>query len=155
MPALSPTMTEGVLTKWLKREGDEVRAGDVIAEVETDKATMEVEAVDDGVLGRIIVPEGADPVAVNQPIAVLLAEGEDRAALETFQPSRPEPAAPALVPVAPAAAQVAGAAAAAVMPPRRHPRSRVGLTRTPSRSPCARRFGTPWPRRCAATTPYC
>ena len=117
MPALSPTMTEGVLTKWLKREGDEVRAGDVIAEVETDKATMEVEAVDDGVLGRIIVPEGADPVAVNQPIAVLLAEGEDRAALETFQPSRPEPAAPALVPVAPAAAQVAGAAAAAAVMP--------------------------------------
>ncbi|MCH8138150.1 MAG: pyruvate dehydrogenase complex E1 component subunit beta, partial [Proteobacteria bacterium] len=114
MPALSPTMTEGVLAKWLKREGDEVRAGDVIAEVETDKATMEIEAVDDGVLGRIIVPEGADAVPVNQPIAVLLAEGEDRAALETFQPSRPE--APAVAPVAPAAAEVAGAVAAAVMP---------------------------------------
>ena len=116
MPALSPTMTEGVLAKWLKREGDEVRAGDVIAEVETDKATMEVEAVDDGVLGRIIVPEGTDAVPVNQPIAVLLADGEDRAVLETFQPSRPEAVAPTVAPVAPAATQVAGAVAAAVMP---------------------------------------
>ena len=101
MPALSPTMTEGILAKWLKREGDEVRAGDVIAEVETDKATMELEAVDDGVLGRIIVPEGTEPVPVNQPIAVLLAAGEDRTVLDTFQLSRPQ----ALAPVAPAATQ--------------------------------------------------
>jgi pyruvate dehydrogenase E1 component beta subunit len=82
MPALSPTMTEGNLAKWLKNEGDQVSAGDVIAEIETDKATMEVEAVDEGVLGRILVPGGTENVQVNQPIALLLDEGEDAAALE-------------------------------------------------------------------------
>src|ERR1700690_1944663 len=76
MPALSPTMTEGRLAKWLKKEGDEVKAGDIIAEIETDKATMEVEAVDEGKLQKILVPEGTDGVAVNAPIAVLLGEGE-------------------------------------------------------------------------------
>jgi pyruvate dehydrogenase E2 component (dihydrolipoamide acetyltransferase) len=81
MPALSPTMTEGNLAKWHKKEGDEVKAGDVIAEIETDKATMEVEAVDEGRLGRILVPEGTEGVAVNQPIALLLEEGEDETAL--------------------------------------------------------------------------
>ena len=77
MPALSPTMTEGKLARWLKTEGDPVRAGDVIAEIETDKATMEVEAVDEGRLARILVPEGTEGVAVNTPIAVLAANGED------------------------------------------------------------------------------
>ena len=77
MPALSPTMTEGKLARWLKKVGDTVSAGDVIAEIETDKATMEVEAVDEGTLGEILVAEGTDGVAVNAPIAVLLAEGED------------------------------------------------------------------------------
>lgn len=77
MPALSPTMTEGNLAKWLKAEGDKVEAGDVIAEIETDKATMEVEAVDEGILGRIIIPEGTQNVAVNDVIAVLVEEGED------------------------------------------------------------------------------
>src|ERR1041384_930797 len=81
MPALSPTMTEGNLTRWLKKEGDEVHAGDIIAEIETDKATMEYEAVDEGRLGKIIVPEGAQGIKVNEPIAVLLEEGEDEAAL--------------------------------------------------------------------------
>src|SRR5688500_13967191 len=81
MPALSPTMTEGNLAKWLKKEGDSVKAGDVIAEVETDKATMEVEAVDEGKLGKILVPEGSQGVKVNEPIALLLEEGEDSAAL--------------------------------------------------------------------------
>jgi pyruvate dehydrogenase E2 component (dihydrolipoamide acetyltransferase) len=76
MPALSPTMTEGTLARWLKREGDAIRAGDVIAEIETDKATMEVEAVDEGVLGRILVPDGTQNVKVNDPIAVLVAAGE-------------------------------------------------------------------------------
>ena len=69
MPALSPTMTEGKLAKWLKKEGDAVKSGDVIAEIETDKATMEVEAVDEGILTRILVPEGTENVAVNSPIA--------------------------------------------------------------------------------------
>ena len=77
MPALSPTMTEGKLARWLKNVGDEVHAGDVIAEIETDKATMEVEAVDEGKLAQILVDEGTEGVAVNTPIAVLAANGED------------------------------------------------------------------------------
>src|SRR5512146_661574 len=82
MPALSPTMEKGNLAKWLKKDGDAVKFGDVIAEIETDKATMEVEAVDEGTLGRILVPEGTNDVAVNTPIAMILAEGEDAAALK-------------------------------------------------------------------------
>jgi pyruvate dehydrogenase E2 component (dihydrolipoyllysine-residue acetyltransferase) len=89
MPALSPTMTEGNLARWLKKEGDEVHAGDVIAEIETDKATMEYEAADEGRIGKIIVPEGAQGIKVNQPIAVLLEEGEDPKALENFAASSP------------------------------------------------------------------
>ncbi|WP_406586369.1 pyruvate dehydrogenase complex dihydrolipoamide acetyltransferase [Asaia lannensis] len=76
MPALSPTMTEGTLSRWLKKEGDKVKSGDLIAEIETDKATMEVEAVDEGILGRIVVPEGSEGVKVNSPIAILVEEGE-------------------------------------------------------------------------------
>ncbi len=86
MPALSPTMEEGTLAKWLKSEGDSVSAGDVIAEIETDKATMEVEAVDEGVLGKILVAEGTEEVKVNTAIALLLEEGEDRSALEGYTP---------------------------------------------------------------------
>src|SRR6266513_1800741 len=92
MPALSPTMTEGNVTKWLKKEGDEVHSGDVLAEIETDKATMEFEAVDDGRLGRILVPEGAQGIKVNQPIALLLGEGEDASALEKFSAPSPKTA---------------------------------------------------------------
>jgi pyruvate dehydrogenase E2 component (dihydrolipoamide acetyltransferase) len=84
MPALSPTMTEGNLARWLKKEGDEVHSGDVIAEIETDKATMEYEAADEGRLGKIIVPEGAQGIKVNAPIALLLEEGEDPSALQEF-----------------------------------------------------------------------
>src|SRR5438067_12417017 len=93
MPALSPTMTEGNLTRWLKKEGDEVHSGEVIAEIETDKATMEYEAVDEGRLGKIIVPEGAQGIKVNQPIALLLEEGEDPAELEKFAATPQPPAA--------------------------------------------------------------
>ena len=82
MPALSPTMEKGNLAKWHKKEGDAVKSGDVIAEIETDKATMEVEAVDEGTLGKILVPEGTNDVAVNTPIAMILEEGEDAAALK-------------------------------------------------------------------------
>src|ERR1700716_2130728 len=82
MPALSPTMEKGNLAKWVKKEGDAVKAGDVIAEIETDKATMEVEAIDEGTLGKILVPEGTADVAVNTPIATILAEGEDASALK-------------------------------------------------------------------------
>src|SRR5882724_12977555 len=77
MPALSPTMEKGNLAKWLKKEGDKVRSGDVIAEIETDKATMEVEAVDEGTIAKILVPEGTADVPVNNVIAVLASEGED------------------------------------------------------------------------------
>src|SRR3954464_14668622 len=82
MPALSPTMEKGNLAKWLKKEGDKIKSGDVIAEIETDKATMEVEAADEGTLGKILVPEGTAEVAVNTPIAVILAEGEDKGAIK-------------------------------------------------------------------------
>jgi pyruvate dehydrogenase E2 component (dihydrolipoamide acetyltransferase) len=99
MPALSPTMTEGNLARWLKKEGDRVAPGDVIAEIETDKATMEVEAVDEGTLGKIVISDGTEGVAVNSVIGVLLEEGEDAGALEGFKPSdgaaAPEPAAAA------------------------------------------------------------
>ena len=87
MPALSPTMTEGKIARWLKSEGDAVRSGDVLAEIETDKATMEVEAVDEGVLARIVIPEGTDHVAVNTPIAVIAGNGEAASADERVAPS--------------------------------------------------------------------
>src|SRR5262249_26774863 len=97
MPALSPTMTEGNLAKWLKKEGDEVHSGDVLAEIETDKATMEVEAVDDGKIGKILVPEGAQGIKVNAPIALLLGEDEDASSphkTSAAAPPHPAPAAP-------------------------------------------------------------
>src|SRR5438128_7937096 len=114
MPALSPTMEKGNLAKWIKQEGDKVKAGDVIAEIETDKATMEVEAIDEGTLGRILVPEGTADVAVNTPIAMILAEGEDAGALtdggaapqaqksaESAPPRAPAPPVPASAPPPP------------------------------------------------------
>ena len=94
MPALSPTMEKGNLSKWLKKEGDTVKSGDIIAEIETDKATMEVEAVDEGTLGKIVVPEGTKDVAVNTPIAMILADGEDAAALKDGKGAAPKPPAP-------------------------------------------------------------
>jgi len=93
MPALSPTMEKGNLAKWLKKEGDEIKSGDVIAEIETDKATMEVEATDEGTLGKILVPEGTSDVAVNTPIAVILGEGEDKAAIKASKPAPQQKAA--------------------------------------------------------------
>ncbi|WP_428642919.1 pyruvate dehydrogenase complex E1 component subunit beta [Roseibium sp.] len=110
MPALSPTMEEGKLAKWLKAEGDAVTAGDVIAEIETDKATMEVEAVDEGTLGKILVAEGTDNVKVNEKIAVLLADGEDASAIDAAA------AAPAAAAPAPVAAEAPSAPAAAPVP---------------------------------------
>src|SRR5215472_11093696 len=98
IPALSPTMEKGNLAKWLKKEGESVKAGDVIAEIETDKATMEVEAADEGVLAKIVVPEGTTDVPVNQLIAVLAGEGEDvKTAAEQASQSAP-PAAPSPAP---------------------------------------------------------
>jgi pyruvate dehydrogenase E1 component beta subunit len=113
MPALSPTMTEGKLAKWLKAEGDKVKSGEVLAEIETDKATMELESIEDGVVGKIVVAAGTEGVAVNTVIAVLLEEGEDASALTAAAPAAaaasapvaaaPAPAAPVAVPLAPAA----------------------------------------------------
>ena len=91
MPALSPTMTEGALVKWHKSEGDRISAGDMIAEVETDKATVEIEAVDEGTLGKIVVPEGTKGVQVNAVIAIILEEGEDASVLETAAAAEPAP----------------------------------------------------------------
>jgi pyruvate dehydrogenase E1 component beta subunit len=104
MPALSPTMTEGKIARWLKKEGDAVKSGDVLAEIETDKATMEVEAVDEGKLGRILVPGGTEAVKVNTPIAVILGEDEDAGAIKAKGPPAPAPAAETPAPAAPKAA---------------------------------------------------
>ena len=112
MPALSPTMTEGKLSKWMKAEGDAVAPGDVIAEIETDKATMEVESIEEGIMGRILVPEGTENVAVNTPIALLLGDGEDAGALDGTP--APAPAAAAPIPAQPAAPTAAAAPAAPV-----------------------------------------
>ena len=111
MPALSPTMEKGNLAKWLKKEGDKVKSGDVIAEIETDKATMEVEAVDEGTIAKILVPEGTQDVPVNDVIAVMAADGEDvKAAASGGGAPAPKPAAaPAPAPAAAAAAPVAKA----------------------------------------------
>src|ERR1700730_16153518 len=95
MPALSPTMEEGKLTRWLKKEGDTVKAGDVIAEIETDKATMEVEAVDEGTLSKILVPEGSEGVKVNTPIAVPSDDGGAAAAKPAGKPAAGSEATPA------------------------------------------------------------
>jgi pyruvate dehydrogenase E2 component (dihydrolipoamide acetyltransferase) len=126
MPALSPTMEKGNLAKWLKKEGDKVAAGDIIAEIETDKATMEFEAVDEGTLAKILVPEGSTDVPVNQPIAVLAGEGEDVKAAGQSAPAQPAaqseakpeskstPASPAQAP-----AQAAAPAAASQAPAQR------------------------------------
>jgi pyruvate/2-oxoglutarate dehydrogenase complex dihydrolipoamide acyltransferase (E2) component len=120
MPALSPTMEEGTLAKWHVKVGDNVRSGDVIAEIETDKATMEVEAVDEGVVQELLVPEGTEEVKVNTPIARLKVEGET---------SSPPP----------------GGAGRRLSPIRRYPPGPSWCG-----SPCATRCATPWPRRCGA-----
>ena len=120
MPALSPTMEKGNLAKWIKHEGDKVKSGDVIAEIETDKATMEVEAVDEGTLGKILVPEGTEDVAVNTPIAVILADGEDASSVKAAAAPRRAKAAecapPAKQPVSEAPAPVAVKSAVAEPP---------------------------------------
>src|SRR5262245_52926071 len=122
MPALSPTMEKGNLAKWLKKEGDKVKSGDVIAEIETDKATMEYEAVDDGTLAKIVIPEGTQDVAVNSVIAVLANEGEDvkatasasvkaPAASKAEEPKKPDAKQSAPAPHTPAAPRAPAAAA--------------------------------------------
>jgi len=138
MPALSPTMTEGNLAKWLKKEGDEVHYGDVLAEIETDKATMEFEAVDEGRLGRILVPEGAQGVKVNEPIALLLREDEDESAL-------PPPAAPAAAVTTPPGRGAEPAPAPSAPPPSAPPPAAAPAPAEPG----GRIFASPLARRMA------
>lgn len=123
MPALSPTMTEGTLAKWSMKEGDKVKAGAVLCEIETDKATMEVEAVDEGTLGKILIEAGTEGVPVNKVIALMLADGEDKKALDAWKPkeepkaeAKADDAAPAKGADAPAAAPAAGGVAVAYQP---------------------------------------
>ncbi len=117
MPALSPTMEKGNLAKWLKKEGEAVKTGDVIAEIETDKATMEYEAVDDGVMAKIVVPEGTNDVPVNQLIAVMAQEGEDpKAAAAVAAKGAPAAKAPSAAPASPQASRAAAPSAQAKAP---------------------------------------
>jgi pyruvate dehydrogenase E2 component (dihydrolipoamide acetyltransferase) len=158
MPALSPTMEEGKLSKWLVKEGDEVHSGDILAEIETDKATMEFEAVDEGRIGKLLVPEGTEGVKVNQPIATLLAEGESAnakvditSAMQSIKDAiggaPPNPAAPP-TPAKPVEAKPAAAAAAPVQP---KPAAAPASTQRPS-SPSGRErvFASPLARRVAS-----
>ena len=154
MPALSPTMTEGNLAKWTVKEGDKVKSGQVIAEIETDKATMEVEAVDEGIIGKILVKDGTEGVKVNQLIALLLEDGEDKKALETYKP-KAAAAAPAAAEAAPASSTASPAAAP---PPSAAPTSAPSLSPTASpaaaapvmRSAGERVFASPLAKRIAA-----
>src|SRR5437762_10783079 len=146
MPALSPTMEEGKLAKWLVKEGDEVRSGDVLAEIETDKATMEFEAVDEGRIGKILVPEGSEGVKVNQPIAVLLGEGEDESAIAAKEvaPSKDVVSAPK-----PAAGN--GDIASAMRSIREAVVAQAPAITSRDREETHRIFATPLARRLAAT----
>jgi len=142
MPALSPTMTEGNLARWLKKEGDSVKPGDVIAEIETDKATMEVEAADEGKLGKILVAEGSQGVKVNDVIAVLLEEGESAGDIKAGAAPAPKPAA------APAKADAPKAEAAKPAPAAPAPQSALASAPAPSSSG-ARVFASPLAKRLA------
>ena len=148
MPALSPTMEKGNLAKWLKKEGDLVKSGDVIAEIETDKATMEVEAVDEGTIAKILIPEGTQDVAVNDVIAVLAGDGEDVKSAGAAAASPPPKVAPA--PQAPAAAKPS----APPPPPAAAPAARPAPQATAAPAPAganghARVFSSPLARRLA------
>jgi pyruvate dehydrogenase E2 component (dihydrolipoamide acetyltransferase) len=150
MPALSPTMEKGNLAKWLKKEGDKVKSGDILAEIETDKATMEYEAVDDGTLAKILVPEGSADIAVNQPIAILATEGEDvkAAAGSAGAPAKAAPAPAAAAPAAPAASP-APAAPAAAKPTAAAPAASPAPEAAPSANGHGRIFASPLARRLA------
>ncbi len=142
MPALSPTMEEGNLAKWLVKEGDKIKSGDVIAEIETDKATMEVEAVDEGTVAKIVVPAGTEGVKVNALIAVLAGDGEDVAAAASGAGTAPAPAAAPKAEAAPAAAPAATPAAASVAAP-------AASAPAPAATDGHRTFASPLARRLA------
>jgi pyruvate dehydrogenase E2 component (dihydrolipoamide acetyltransferase) len=155
MPALSPTMEKGNLAKWLKKEGDKVKTGDILAEIETDKATMEYEAVDDGTLAKILVPEGSADIAVNQPIAILATEGEDvkaaasgapaKAAAPAAQPAKAASPPPAAAPAATAPAASASVASAPASA------SKAPATAPATNGHAGRIFASPLARRLAKT----
>ena len=153
MPALSPTMTEGNVASWLKSEGDQVAAGDILCEIETDKATMEVEATDEGTLGRIVVPAGTEGVAVNAVIGLILEEGEDASALDGVEIATPAVAAPAAAPAEPAVESAPAASAApapqATAPVAPSPGGNGATPPAPARAPGARIFASPLARRMA------
>ncbi len=141
MPALSPTMEKGNLAKWLKKEGDTIKSGDIIAEIETDKATMEVEAVDEGVLAKIVVPEGTADVAVNEVIGVIAGEGEDAKSVSApTKGDAPKAEAPKAEPAKAEAAPAAAAPAKAAEAP---------ATSVPAKSDGSRAFASPLARRIA------
>ena len=151
MPALSPTMEEGKLAKWHVKEGDSVSSGDVIAEIETDKATMEVESIDEGTIGKILVPEGTEGVKVNAIIAVILTEGEKAGDIKTDAPApaakAPEPA-KAEAPKAAPAAQMPSATTGSAVAPVPAPKPAAGRAWRGCRAarwsdPCGRRAGAP------------
>ncbi|MCR0980493.1 pyruvate dehydrogenase complex dihydrolipoamide acetyltransferase [Roseomonas populi] len=160
MPALSPTMTEGTLARWLKKEGEAIKSGDIIAEIETDKATMEFEAVDEGILGKILVPDGTEGVKVNQPIGVMVEEGEAVPAdAGTAAPAaksggdagpNPSPSgSPALEAVQAAGGKVAGAAEQPVSAPVPSGQNQPAPASTPSGGQGGRVFASPLARRMA------
>jgi pyruvate dehydrogenase E2 component (dihydrolipoamide acetyltransferase) len=154
MPALSPTMEKGNLAKWLKKEGDKVKSGDVIAEIETDKATMEVEAVDEGTLAKIVVPEGTQDVAVNDVIAVLAGDGEDVKAAGAGAVNAPPKAAasaeaPAAAKPAPSPEPAAAPAAKAATPPPAAAPAPQAAAAAPQTNGHARIFSSPLARRLA------
>ena len=150
MPALSPTMTEGTLAKWLKKEGDAVDSGDVIAEIETDKATMELEVIDEGVLGRILVAEGTAGVQVNQTIALLLEEGEDASALDAAEAAAAAPPAAKPEPPAPPPQQAPAPAPAPPAAPQQTPAPAPSAPPgTPAAAQGRRVFASPLARRLA------
>ena len=152
MPALSPTMTEGNVASWLKNEGDSVQAGDILCEIETDKATMEVEATDEGTLGKIVAPAGTEAVPVNAVIGLILEEGEDASALAGAEAAATAAAAPAAAPAAPAAEAapaVSAAPAPAAAPAALSPGGNGATPPAPQREPGARIFASPLARRMA------
>jgi pyruvate dehydrogenase E2 component (dihydrolipoamide acetyltransferase) len=145
MPALSPTMTEGNLARWLKKEGEHIAAGEVIAEIETDKATMEVEAIDDGTLGKIVVAEGSEGVPVNTVIGLLLEDGEDDSVLEGFKADAPAKAEAAPAQAAEKPAAEAPPASAQAAPAASKPAARAG-----NGADSGRVFASPLAKRMAA-----
>jgi pyruvate dehydrogenase E2 component (dihydrolipoyllysine-residue acetyltransferase) len=144
MPALSPTMDKGKLIKWLKKEGDSVKSGDILAEIETDKATMEVEAVDEGTVGKILIAEGTDDVAVNTPIAVLLGEGEKASDIKAQATAAAKPA-----PAAPPKAETAKPAEAPVAQPKAEAPKQAAPAAKANGHPSGRVFASPLARRIA------